>query len=50
MELKRCVVQDLASAIAATKTLIEFKKESSKGQNKKTSGSSKGGGRSRQVS
>jgi len=37
-------VQDLASAIATTECLVEFKKGSSKGQGKKIRGSGKGGG------
>jgi len=36
MEVERRGVQDLASAIAATKSLIEFKRDYSKGQVKKT--------------
>ena len=44
MGLKRCGVQDLAFAIATAESLIEFKKESFKGQSKKTSGSGKGRG------
>jgi len=43
MELERRGVQDLTSEIAAAKSLIEFKRESLKGQEKKTRGSSKGG-------
>jgi len=43
MELNRHDVQDLASAIAATESLIDFK-ESSNTQNKKISGSAKGRG------
>ena len=43
MELKRRGVQDLASAIAAAETLVEYKRESLKKPNKKTS-SGKGGG------
>jgi len=41
MELKRCGVQCLASVIAADRSLIKFKKDSSKGQNKKTGGNGK---------
>jgi len=44
MELISHGVQNLASAIAAVESLIEFNKESSKGQNKKISGSDKGRG------
>jgi len=36
-------VQDLASIITTVESLIKFKKESSKGEGKKTEGSSKGG-------
>jgi len=35
MELERRGVQDLASTIAAVESLIEFKRESSKGRGKK---------------
>jgi len=44
MELKRCGVQDIVSVITVAKTLVEFKRESSKAQNKKTSNNGKGGG------
>jgi len=44
MELERRRVQDIISAIAAVESLIEFKRESSKGQGKKIGGSDKGGG------
>jgi len=44
MELERYGLQDLTSAIAAAKSLIELKREFSKGQGKKTGGSDKGGG------
>ena len=37
-------MQDLTSTIAIIEMLIEFKKESFKGQNRKISGSRKGGG------
>jgi len=37
-------VQDFAFAIAAIESLIKFKRESSKGQGKKTGGSGKGRG------
>jgi len=43
MELERCGVQDLTSAVAVAETLIKFKRESSKGQGKKIGGSLKGG-------
>jgi len=38
------VEQDLASVIATANPLIEFKKDSSKGQSKRTGSSRKGGG------
>ena len=44
MELERREVQDLASAIGAAESLIEFKRDSSKGQGKKAEGNGKGGG------
>jgi len=44
MELERHGMQDLTFAIATTESLIEFKRQSSKGQGKKTGGSGKGGG------
>ena len=44
MELERRGVQDLASAIGAAESLIEFKRDSSKGQGKKAGGNDKGGG------
>jgi len=43
MELKRQGVQDLASAIVDAELLIEFKRNSSKGQGKKNGGSGKVG-------
>jgi len=36
MELERCGVQDFASAITVVESLIEFKRESSKGRGRKT--------------
>ena len=43
-KLQRRVVQDLASALAAAESLNEYKRDSSKRQGKKNSGSGKGGG------
>ena len=44
MDLNRYVLQDLASVVVTAESLIEFKKEFSNGQNKKTSSSDKDGG------
>ena len=44
MEYERLGVLDLTSAIAVVESLIEFKRESSNGQGKKTGGNNKGGG------
>jgi len=44
MELERREVQDLASAIGAAESLIEFKRDSSKGQGKKARVNDKGQG------
>jgi len=49
MELERRGVQDLASAIVAAESLIEFKRDSSKGQSKKVRGNGKGAGEQEKI-